>query len=68
MTKCELEIILEKSTSKKPFVSARFGDGWKKYAKENLSKSEIIDLALLNGRRSVIMEKMLINEPVGGRM
>lgn len=51
---------------KTDFVTARFGNGWKKNAKENFSSDDIIDIAHKQGRRAILLERA-IEELLGER-
>lgn len=51
-------------TIEKPFVTARFGDHWKEHQKHLLEIGQIdldmiINLAWIQGRRVVLMEKVI---------
>jgi len=59
-TKTAEEIIgqIEKSINS-PFVTAAFGDGWKEHAKLNYPLDMVIDIAWLNGRKAILLEREL---------
>lgn len=42
---------------RKPFVTNRFGDGWKDFAEETLTKYDLIDIAWTQGRTVVLLER-----------
>lgn len=41
------------------FVTAKFGNHWKEHAKENYEVDQIIDIAWVQGRKVVLLEKAL---------
>lgn len=51
-------------TIEKPFVTARFGDQWKEYIKDQFDRGEcdidsIINIAWKQGRRAILLEQVL---------
>ena len=43
----------------KPLITARFGNNWKKHAKENYDLDAVIDIAWKQGRKSILLVKAL---------
>ena len=44
---------------KTDFVTARFGNGWKKNAKDNFDFDAVIDIAHKQGRRAILLERAI---------
>ena len=42
-----------------PFVTPRFGNNWKQYAKENFDVDWIIDIAWWQARKAILLEEAL---------
>ena len=42
-----------------PFVTANFGDNWKEYASENISNEDAINIAWIQGRKAILLERAL---------
>ena len=43
------------------FVTGQFGDNWKEYAKENIDIDEIINIAWIQGRKAILLERVIKN-------
>jgi hypothetical protein len=43
----------------KPFVTAYFGNNWREHAKENYDIDAIINIAWKQGRRAILLEKII---------
>ncbi len=65
MTKEYLDKIVEERTNRKPFVDARFGDRWEQHARKHYSRAELINIALKNGRKAIVLEDILLNQNNG---
>lgn len=44
---------------KQPFVTPKFGDNWKEWAKSNLALNDLLDIAWMQGRRALLLEEAL---------
>ena len=49
---------LEKDVDK-PFITPRFGDNWKDYARQQQDYESLLDIAWRNGRLAIILERAL---------
>lgn len=43
----------------KPFITAKFGDNWKEHAKKEYTEDAILDIAWKQGRRAILLERLL---------
>ena len=42
-----------------PFVTARFGNEWKANAETNYTKEDVVHIAWIQGRRSILLERVI---------
>lgn len=61
MTEQEFQKFLEKVWRRidEPMITAKFGDNWKEWAKENHSHDDSIEIAFKQGRRAILLEDKL---------
>lgn len=57
----KIEDILEKvdKQAKEPLVTAKFSNNWKAHAKDNINIDDMTDIAWYQGRRAILLERII---------